>query len=129
MGKGRLKPDFLERVEVFSDRCVSVAEKLAEDGRFQRIVDQFAASSTSVGANIAEADEAMSVKDFRKTISIAIKELAESRFWIKLFIRRQWLAPSRLEPLLIELEELKHILGSILTKTTPHKAQPGIRTP
>ncbi len=119
MGKGRLQPEFLERTEVFSDRCVAAAEQLLKDGRFTRLVDQFAASATSVGANIAEADEAMSAKDFRKCITIAIKELAETRYWMRLFIRRQWLPESRLAPLLSEAHELKRILGSILTKTRP----------
>ncbi len=119
MGKGRLQPVFLERVELFCDRCVAVAEQLERDGRFQRIVHQLAASGSSVGANIAEADEAMSTRDFRKCLAIAAKELAETRFWLRLAIRRAWLPESRLVPLLTELSEIKKVVGSILTKTKP----------
>ena len=53
MAKGRLKPEFVERVEAFSDFCVAVAEQLDQDGRFRRIVEQFAASGSAAGANIA----------------------------------------------------------------------------
>jgi four helix bundle protein len=117
MGKGRLKPEFIERTEVFSDRCIAVAEQLQADARFPRVVDQLAGAGSSVGANIAEASEAMSVKDFRKCLAIAIKELAETRFWLRLVIRRSWPTETRLAPLIVELDEIRKVIGSILTKT------------
>ena len=117
MGKGRLKPEFIERTEVFSDRCIAVAEPLQADARFPRVVDQLAGAGSSVGANIAEASEAMSVKDFRKCLAITIKELAEKRFWLRLVIRRGWLTETRLAPLISELDEIRKVIGSILTKT------------
>lgn len=120
--KGRLRPDFIERVEAFSDRCLAVAETLDEQGCFRRFVEQLAASGASSGANIAEADEAMSDKDFRKCLAIAVKELVETRFYLRLCIRRGWLSPARLLPLLAELHEVKKIVGSILTKTAPSHA-------
>jgi four helix bundle protein len=121
MGKGRLKLEFLERTEAFADRCLQVAEQIQKDGRFSRIVDQLAGSGSSVGANLAEADEAMSLKDFRKCLAIAIKELAETRYWLRLLTRRAWLPASRLDPLMTELTEIKLIIGTILTKTRPLK--------
>ncbi len=119
MGRGRLHADFLERIEVFSDRCVAVAEQIDKDGRFRRIAEQLAASGSAVGANLAEADEAMSTKDFRKCLLISIKELAETRFWLRLIVRRGWLPEARLLPLTTELNELRKILGSMLSKTRP----------
>ena len=119
--KGRLRGEFLERTEVFADRCLAVAEQLQADGRFDRIVSQLAGCGSSVGANIAEADEAMSRKDFRKGLAIANKELAETRYWLRVCIRRQWLAAERLDSLLAELAEIKKIVGSILTKTDPER--------
>jgi four helix bundle protein len=115
--KGRLQIDFVERVEVFSDRCLGVAEYLQECNRFPRVVDQLAGSGSSVGANIAEADCAMSVKDFRKSLAIALKELAETRYWLRLCVRRNWVAPERVEALLNELFEIRSILGTILART------------
>ena len=117
MGKGRLQPEFLERIECFSDRCVAVAEQVVTDGHFPRIAEQLAASGSSVGANLAEADEAMSLKDFRKCLIIASKELAETRFWLRLVVRRGWLPETRLASLLVELVEIKRVIGAILSKT------------
>lgn len=119
MERGRLKSDLLVRTEAFCDRCLAVAEQLLADGRFPRICDQLAAAGTSVGANLAEAHEAMSLKDFRKCLSISVKELAETRFWIRLCVRRGWFTQAKVQDLLQELEEIKRILGSILHRTRP----------
>jgi four helix bundle protein len=88
-----------------------------EAGRFARLVEQLAACSSSVGANIAEADEAMSVKDFRKCLGIVSKELAETRYWLELFVRRGWVSERRLVPLVQELVEIKLIVGAMLNRT------------
>jgi four helix bundle protein len=117
MGRGRLKGEFLERVETFSERCVALAEHLQTEGRFLRVVDQLAGAGTSVGCNIAEASEALSVRDFRKCLGVAAKELAEARFLIRLVVRRSWVTQTRVDPLLDELEQIKRIVGALLTKT------------
>jgi four helix bundle protein len=126
MGKGRLQPAFLERTEVFADRCLAVPEQLHKDGRFARVVEQLAASGCSVGANAAEASEAMSVKDFRKSLAVAKKELAETSFWLSLFVRRGWLPAARVETLKVELAEIKAIIGSVLSKTQPNRDDQGL---
>ena len=51
-----------------------------------RIADQLTRSSSSIGANYAEACNSASRSDFRNKIFIAKKEAAESRFWIDLVI-------------------------------------------
>jgi four helix bundle protein len=48
-------------------------------------------SGTSVGANIFEADEAMSRPDFCRMLGIVIKELNETRFWLRLVVARKWI--------------------------------------
>jgi four helix bundle protein len=120
---GRLKEEFLLRVESFADRVLRVADAL--DGRkvSRRILDQIAAAGTSVGANVFEADEAMSRPDFVKTLSIAAKELAETRFWLRLAARNQWLNPDLLHPLQREADELRRIIGTIIAKSKPPRPQ------
>ena len=115
--RGRLRAEVLERTESFADRCLAVAEELDRAGRFRRIVEQLAAAGCSVGANIAEANEAMSTPDFRKCLAIAAKELAETRFWLGLVARRKWISARRLGPLVSEIEELRKILVSMLSRT------------
>jgi four helix bundle protein len=114
---GRLKAELLERVEIFADRVLDVAVALERKGCWRRILDQIVGSGTSVGANVFEADEALSRSDFLKCIGIAVKELNETRYWLRLIARRQWIAASRLAPLQIELDELKKVLGTIHNRT------------
>lgn len=47
-------------------------------------IDQLTRSATSIGANYAEACNAVSKLDFRNKIYTAKKEAAETRFWIDL---------------------------------------------
>ncbi|MBN8644783.1 MAG: four helix bundle protein [Planctomycetes bacterium] len=116
---GRLKPEFLERVEDFANRVVKVSLTLSSQRRPSRIIDQLIGSGTSVGANAFEADESMSRADFRKCLAITAKELAETRFWLRLIARQAWIDPKRLEPLDQECMELRKIVGTILKRTRP----------
>lgn len=113
----RLQESFLERVERFTDRVVVVADALDDRKVSKRIVDQLLGSETSVGANVFEADEAMSRPDFVKCLCIATKELNETRFWLRLAVRHEWIKPPRLTPLIEETIELKKILGAMIARS------------
>ncbi|QQS19076.1 four helix bundle protein [Candidatus Saccharibacteria bacterium] len=54
-----------------------------------RLVDQLTGSSSSIGANYAEACNGVSRMDFRNKIYIAKKEAAETRFWLDLCMEVQ----------------------------------------
>jgi four helix bundle protein len=114
---GRLRAATVERAERFGDRVLEVAEELDEQGRFRRIIDQLVGCGTSPGAQVAEADEAMSAKDFAKSLGIALKELSERRYWLRTVSRRGWVVPSRLTDLIKEAEELKSIFGAMVVRT------------
>lgn len=114
---GRLQTPLLERIESFCDRVVRVGTALESAAVSRRIVDQMVGSGTSVGANIFEADEAMSRPDFVKCLSIAAKELSETRFWLRLCARHGWVAEAKLDPLLVELAELRKIVGTMISRS------------
>ncbi|MCL4741161.1 MAG: four helix bundle protein [Phycisphaerales bacterium] len=114
---GRLQDGFLVRVEAFCDRVLDVTEAAALARCPRRLIEQIAAAGTSVGANVFEADEAMSRADFTKSLSIVMKELNETRFWLRLVERRGWVAPGRLDPLLTEADELRRIVGTMIVRT------------
>lgn len=113
---GRLRALTLERVEAFGDRVLDVAEALQRQRRFGRVIDQLA-GCTSSGANVYEADEAMTRKDFARCLGIVVKELNETRYWLRLVSRRGWIKPSLLLPLIQECEELKSVFGSMIVRT------------
>lgn len=117
----RLPEQLLERLESFGDRVLDVVDALQDRGVSRRILDQISACGTSVGANAYEADEAMSRADFVKCLSVAAKELNESRYWLRLASRRKWVAQARLDPLLDECVELKKVVGSMIARTKARK--------
>jgi len=82
-------------------------------GRY--IGGQLVRSGTSPGANYEEACGAESRADFIHKLSIVLKELKESRFWLRL-IQRTNISRSSVEPVIRECEELCAIVAqSILT--------------
>lgn len=114
---GRLHLQTLDRAETYADRTLDVVEVLEKQRRSRRIVEQLAGAGTSVGANVFEADEAMTAKDFAKSMGVVAKELNECRFWLRLIGRRGWISAKRLDALLQETEELKAMFGSMIVRT------------
>ncbi len=77
-----------------------------------RLSNQLFGSGTSIGAQVHEAQNAESRKDFIHKIKIALKESEETRFWLRLCDASPVL-PSNAR--LISLnDELIRILGKIL---------------
>lgn len=113
----RLQESLLTRVEEVCDRVIRVADAAGQGGMPKRLLDQLLASGTSVGANVFEADEAMSRADFVKCLCIAVKELNETRFWLRLCTRHKWIEPERLQPLIEETVSLRKVLGAMISRT------------
>jgi len=76
------------------------------------VVNQLTRSSASIGANYAEACNALSKLDFRNKIFIAKKEAAESRYWIDLCIELS--GPEAWQVSRKEVQELLLILQTII---------------
>src|SRR5215471_8091812 len=111
---GRLAQNLIERTERFGDRMLEVVHELERKKVYTRIIDQMVGCGTSVGANACEADQAVSAADFCKSLGIALKELGEARYWLRLVVRREWLKSARLESLLQEAVELSRIFGTMV---------------
>jgi four helix bundle protein len=75
-------------------------------------------SSSSVGANYIEANEALSKKDFMMRIKISRKEAKESAYFLRLIVESNGddIKSSGME-LIKEAEELKKIFSAILIKS------------
>ena len=73
-------------------------------------------SGTSPAPNYAEACAAESRNDFTHKLSIVLKELRETRIWLKLTAKTAPMKKGRLNPLIDECTELMNIVGaSIVT--------------
>jgi len=63
-------------------------------------------SGTSVGANYEEACGAESRMDFVHKMRLVLKELRETRYWLRLILAAELLAESRLADICAEADEL-----------------------
>ncbi len=118
---GRLNETILDRLLDYGDRIVSLAEFLQRSRRSARVVEQLIGSGTSAGANLFEASEAFSLKDFRKCASISVKELSETRYWLRFIARRKWVTEARVSSLLQETIELLRITKAMVIRSTPRR--------
>ena len=69
-------------------------------------------SGTSIGANNAEATNAVSKADYRSKSYIALKEARESLYWIELMHRNDYLDDKQYQSIYADCEELVKILVS-----------------
>ena len=76
--------DIYEEAFEISKEILKLHNYLVKVKREYRISDQIKRSTTSVSANITEANNAESPKDFIHKLSISVKECAESIHWLDL---------------------------------------------
>jgi len=84
---------------------------------------QILKSGTSIAANIEEAVGGQSEKDFLAKIGIAYKECRETIFWLKLLRDSDLIDNQEAANLMLDLDELLKIIGSI-KKTMTLKLYP-----
>ena len=75
---------------------------------------QLLRSGTSIGANVAEAEQAQSKPDFISKMNIALKETSETKYWIKLLQATDFLSEEESSSILADCIELEKILVSII---------------
>ena len=74
------------------------------------ICNQLLRSGTSIGANNAEATNAISKADFKSKSFIALKEARESLYWIELLKRNNYIDERQYQSIYEDCEELVKIL-------------------
>ena len=74
------------------------------------LCNQLLRSGTSIGANNAEATNAISKADFKSKSYIALKEARESLYWIELLKRNNYIDERQYQSIYADCEELVKIL-------------------
>ena len=105
-----------QRVAEFASCVIAVCDVLPTRTGAAHIKDQMCRSSTSVAANYAEASVPESRKDFIHKMNIALKELVETRMWLRIIMLRKYLDNSMIDPIIQETTELAKIFhASVMT--------------
>jgi four helix bundle protein len=100
-----------ERLLDYSARVIKLVEALPKTLVGRRIADQLLRSAMSAGANYEEAQGAESKEDFTHKLQIALKELRESGYWLRLLVRSGKVTIKRMGALIDESDQLRAMLS------------------
>lgn len=112
-----MKNNLYDKAYRFAIRVVKGYQFLSKEKREFVLSKQFLKSGTSIGANVAEANGAISKADFSSKISIAYKESLETKYWLILLLDTDFINKKTFNSMYEDADELSKILYSIL-KTT-----------
>ncbi len=117
--KNQLREDSIDFAVFVSDVCENMKGCSVYTNQLLR-------SSSSIGANIHEAKYAQSRADFINKLEIALKESAETEYWLELLYRKRKLTEDQYRELRNRCGSLRHRL--IASVTTAKENTPGVRS-
>ena len=107
--------NLIQRLLDFAAEIGWVCDELPDTRFGNRIAYQLSGSGTSPRPNYEEACGAESRKDFIHKMSISLKELRESHFWLRLISRCRLITGERIAALTDECNQLVRIFGQSVT--------------
>ena len=118
--------ELLERLIDFAARVGKVVDALPDTRMGRHVAGQLVRSGTSPAPNYEEGCAAESRADFIHKLSISLKELRESRSWIRLIIKTEMLPEQRMGELLDECNQLCNIIGQSVVTAKENKDKKAI---
>ena len=101
------------RTRAFAIRIIKLSATLPNTVEGKIVRNQLTKAGTSIGANYREANRARSRADFKNKIKICESEASETSYWLEIIMGMEWLEINKLEPIIIETNELLSIFTSI----------------
>jgi len=98
-------------------RVGNVVDALPDTRLGRHIAGQLVRCGTSPGPNYEEGCAAESRADFTHKLKIVLKELRESRFWLRLIIKAKLLPESKMSNVAEECKQLCNIIGQSVVTT------------
>jgi four helix bundle protein len=78
--------DLEERTALFGESAIEFCQPLPRTAITKPLISQLVRSSTSIGANYCEADEAATRREFRYRISVCRRESRETKHWLSMLV-------------------------------------------
>jgi len=103
-------------------RIINLYRDLCEKRKEYVMSKQVLRAGTSIGANMAEAECAISRNDFLAKVYIAFKECSETKYWLELLHKTEFITSDEYNSIYNDCDEIYKILSSI-TKTTREKRE------
>ncbi len=110
-----------DKAYAFAIRIVNAYQYLNKEKQEKILSKQLLRSGTSIGANVAEANGAISDADFSAKISIAYKECLETKYWLNLLKDTSYLDEKLFLSIYPDAEELSKMLFAIIKKMRINK--------
>jgi len=101
----------------FALRIVKLYKYLCNEKTEYVMSKQLLRSGTSIGANIAESEHAQSTADFISKLYIALKEANESKYWLTLLAKAEYLTETEYESMMTDLRIIIGTLVNTIKKT------------
>ena len=98
----------------FAVRVVNLCRYLQTEEKEYILSKQLLRSGTSIGANVAESQQAQSRPDFISKLNIALKEASETDYWLRLMHETKYLSQKQFESMITDCSELERLLTSII---------------
>ena len=105
-----------EKCMNFAIRIVNLYRELVKQNKEYVLSKQVLRAGTSIGANIAESQHSISRKEFLAKIYIAFKECAETKYWLELLYKTEYIDLKNYSSIGEDCNEIYRILAAI-TKT------------
>lgn len=105
----------------FAVRIVKLNRYLIAEKQEYVLARQILRSGTSIGANVAESEYAISRNDFALKLYIALKECNETRYWLELLYETEYISEEQFRSLIADCIELQKILTAITKKVKPSR--------
>lgn len=102
----------------FAIRIVNLYKYLTDDKKEYVLSKQILKSGTSIGANISEALQGQSRKDFLMKMNIALKECSETKYWLRLLSATNYIDDNQANSIMKDCTELEKMLTSIVKTTS-----------
>ena len=106
----------LKKTFDFAISIVHLTQKLKEEREYI-ISKQLLRAGTSVGANVEEAQDAISKSEFRYKMSISLREAKETRYWIRILDVAN-MTTQQLDSHQKEINEIINILTAIVNSSS-----------
>lgn len=111
----------IEKSIIFAARIIKLNRYLIKNQKETVISKQIVRSGTSIGANINEANYGQSRADFISKLHIALKETAETEYWLKLLSISEYISKEIGDSLLKDCLEIKRILIASINTAKDNK--------
>ena len=101
-----------DKSKAFAVRIVKLYRFLCDEKKELVLSRQLLRSGTSIGANLAESECAISRNDFLAKVYIALKETSETQYWLELLYKTDYLSQNQFESIAKDTEELRKMLSA-----------------